>query len=54
MTGVTDFDLRQMQVFLTVVESRGFAGAQASLNLGLSTISSHMAVLGLASRAIYR
>ncbi|WP_342642916.1 LysR family transcriptional regulator [Rhodoligotrophos ferricapiens] len=45
MTSITDLDLRLMQVFLTVVENRGLAAAQTSLNVGLSTISSHMATL---------
>lgn len=45
MTSLTDLDLRLMQVFLTVVENRGFVAAQSSLNLGLSTISAHMATL---------
>lgn len=45
MRGVSDLDLRLMQVFLTVVESRGFVAAQTTLNLGLSTISSHISTL---------
>jgi len=45
MRGVSDLDLRLIQVFLTVVDSRGFAAAQTTLNLGLSTISSHISTL---------
>lgn len=45
MRGVSNLDLRLMQVFLTVVESRGFVAAQTTLNLGLSTISSHISTL---------
>lgn len=45
MVNLTDLDLKLLQVFLAVVDSRGFATAQSSLNLGLSTISTHMASL---------
>ncbi|MFZ2870645.1 LysR family transcriptional regulator [Zavarzinia sp.] len=40
-------DLRLLRVFVTIVESGGFAAAQAKLNLSLSTISSHMTGLEL-------
>jgi LysR family transcriptional regulator, transcriptional activator for bauABCD operon len=45
MTRLSDLDLRHMQVFMTVAENRGFVAAQETLNLGLSTISSHMTAL---------
>lgn len=45
MARISDLDLRLMQVFLTVAESRGFLAAQTTLNLGLSTISSHISTL---------
>ena len=38
-------DLRLLRVFVAIVESGGFAAAQAKLNLSLSTISSHIAGL---------
>lgn len=38
-------DIRLLRVFVTIVESGGFAAAQAKLNLSLSTISSHIAGL---------
>ncbi|MCW0181611.1 MAG: LysR family transcriptional regulator [Zavarzinia sp.] len=40
-------DIRLLRVFVTIVESGGFAAAQAKLNLSLSTISSHMTGLEL-------
>jgi DNA-binding transcriptional LysR family regulator len=41
-------DLRLLRVFVTIVESGGFAAAQSKLNLSLSTISSH--ITGLETR----
>ncbi len=41
-------DLRLLRVFVTIVESGGFAAAQSKLNLSLSTISTH--VSGLETR----
>lgn len=38
-------DIRLLRLFVTIVESGGFAAAQAKLNLSLSTISSHVAGL---------
>ncbi|WP_137392180.1 LysR family transcriptional regulator [Rhodoligotrophos defluvii] len=45
MATIADLDLRLMKLFLTIVECRGFAAAQTSLNLSLSTISMHMSQL---------
>jgi DNA-binding transcriptional LysR family regulator len=45
VSGLTDLDLRLLRLFLVIVECRGFAAAQASLNLSLSTISMHMTQL---------
>ncbi|MCK4206919.1 LysR family transcriptional regulator [Brucella pituitosa] len=42
---LTDLDLRLMQLFLTIVDNRGLSAAQTNLNLGLSTISSHLSTL---------
>ncbi len=38
-------DFRLLQVFAAIVEAGGFAAAEVSLNLSLSTISSHMKTL---------
>ncbi len=38
-------DLRQLRVFLTVADCRGFSPAQAELNISVSTISTHMSDL---------
>lgn len=38
-------DIRLLRVFMTIVESGGFAAAQGELNLSLSTISAHVASL---------
>ncbi|TXH33544.1 MAG: LysR family transcriptional regulator [Rhodospirillaceae bacterium] len=38
-------DLRLLKVFMTVVESGGYGGAQAEMNIGASTISNHMSEL---------
>jgi DNA-binding transcriptional LysR family regulator len=45
MFSFSDSDLRLLKVFKTVVDNGGFAAAQAELNIGTSTISSHMATL---------
>ena len=42
---VSDVDLRLLRVFVTVVESGGFAVATAQLNVAESTISQHMSDL---------
>lgn len=38
-------EIRLLSIFLTVVESGGFAAAQGTLNISLSTISNHIAAL---------
>ena len=45
MFSFSETDLRLLKVFRTVVDSGGFAAAQSELNIGTSTISSHMATL---------
>lgn len=45
MSRITDVDLRLLRVFTTIVECGGFAGAQTELNVGMSTISTHMSTL---------
>lgn len=48
MTGsvnISQADIRLLKIFKTVVECGGFAAAQVELNVGQSTISSHMAAL---------
>jgi LysR family transcriptional regulator, transcriptional activator for bauABCD operon len=42
---VSDVDLRLLRVFATVVECKGFAAAQAELNLSAPSISSYIAAL---------
>jgi len=42
---VRDLDLRLIRVFLSVVDAGGITAAQATLNLGQSTISTHLATL---------
>lgn len=42
---ISQADIRLLKVFHTVVECGGFAAAQVELNVGQSTISSHMAAL---------
>jgi DNA-binding transcriptional LysR family regulator len=39
---VSDFDIRLLRVFVTIVDCGGFAAAQAHLNITESTISTHM------------
>ncbi|WP_374626473.1 LysR family transcriptional regulator [Pandoraea sp.] len=45
MIKVTDFDLRLIRIFKTVSDCGGFSAAESSLNMNLSTISTHMADL---------
>jgi LysR family transcriptional regulator, transcriptional activator for bauABCD operon len=42
---VSDIDLRLLRIFVTVVESGGFAVATAKLNVAESTVSQHMSDL---------
>lgn len=42
---VRDLDLRLTRLFLSVVDAGGITAAQATLNLGQSTISTHLATL---------
>lgn len=42
---VTDLDLRLLRVFLAIVDAGGLSAAQASLNVGQSTLSSQLATL---------
>lgn len=42
---LSDVDLRQLRIFRTVVESRGFTQAQGELGISRSTISAQMAAL---------
>ncbi|MGE4246092.1 MAG: LysR family transcriptional regulator [Parvibaculaceae bacterium] len=42
---ISQADIRLLKIFKTVVECGGFAAAQIELNVGQSTISSHMAAL---------
>ena len=42
---ISHSDIRLLRIFDTVVECGGFAAAQVALNVGQSTISSHMAAL---------
>jgi len=45
LRSVFDFDLRLIRLFLSVVDAGGITAAQATLNLGQSTISTHLATL---------
>ncbi|AHN73072.1 LysR family transcriptional regulator [Pandoraea pnomenusa] len=45
MIKVTDFDLRLLRIFKTVSDCGGFSAAEATLDMNLSTISTHMADL---------
>jgi DNA-binding transcriptional LysR family regulator len=45
MRRLDTIDLRLLRVFITLVESGGFAGAQIALNLSQSTLSTHLADL---------
>ncbi len=40
-----DLDLRLLRVFEAIVRNKGFAGAQAELNIAASTLSNHLAAL---------
>ena len=42
---ISDLDLRLIRVFVAVVEARGLSEAQAKLNIGQPTISTHLATL---------
>jgi DNA-binding transcriptional LysR family regulator len=45
MKRVSDADFRLLRIFATVVESKGFAAAQAELNLSVSSISTYITAL---------
>jgi len=45
LTPVTDFDLRLLRVFKTIVEEQGLKAAQAALGVGLPTISKQLSDL---------
>lgn len=45
LAAVTDFDIRLLRVYRTVVESGGFSAAESVLGVGRSAISQHMADL---------
>ena len=45
MATLSNIDLRQLRVFVAVTEHGGYSAAQSELNIGLSTISSHMSAL---------
>ncbi len=45
MKRVSDADLRLLRIFSTVAESRGFAAAQAALNLSAPSISGYITAL---------
>ena len=45
MARVSDADLRLLRIFATVVDCKGFAAAQADLNLSSPSISSYIAAL---------
>lgn len=45
MGRLDNVDLRLLHIFVAIVEGRGFAAAQAQLNVGASTISNHMTAL---------
>jgi len=42
---LSDTDLRLIRIFCTIVECNGFADAQIALNMGQSTLSTHLAAL---------
>jgi DNA-binding transcriptional LysR family regulator len=42
---ISDLDLRLIRIFVAIVEARGLSEAQAKLNIGQPTISSHLATL---------
>jgi LysR family transcriptional regulator, transcriptional activator for bauABCD operon len=45
LPNIFDLDLRLIRLFLGVVDAGGISAAQATLNLGQSTISTHLATL---------
>lgn len=45
LTNLSDLDLRLIRVFLAIVDAGGLSAAQASLNVGQSTLSSQLATL---------
>jgi DNA-binding transcriptional LysR family regulator len=45
MPSIANVDLRLLRLFMTIVECGGFSAAQAVLNIGQSTISTHMMAL---------
>ncbi len=45
MRHLSDIDLRLIRIFCTIVECNGFPGAQIALNMGQSTLSTHLAAL---------
>lgn len=45
MSRFSDIDLRLLRIFTTIVEAGGLTGAQVTLNLGQSTISTQLAEL---------
>ncbi len=45
MATLSNIDLRLLRVFVAVTEHGGYSAAQSELNIGLSTISSHMSAL---------
>ena len=44
-THLSDLDLRLIRVFLAIVDAGGISSAQATLNVGQSTISTQLATL---------
>ncbi len=42
---LSDIDLRLLRIFRAIVEAEGLAPAEAKLNIGRSTISTHLAEL---------
>jgi len=45
MRRLADVDLRLIRIFCTIVECKGFHGAQVALNMAQSTLSTHLASL---------
>lgn len=45
LRNILDLDLRLIRLFLAVVDAGGITAAQATLNLGQSTLSTHLATL---------
>ncbi|MDX1400274.1 MAG: LysR family transcriptional regulator, partial [Oceanospirillum sp.] len=42
---ISDYELKQLKLFKTVVESGGFTSAAAELNISRPTVSNHIASL---------